>query len=178
MEVKETPLSEIAKITMGQSPNSTTYNTVGKGVPLLNGATDFRTKISTSKWTTDPKRMACPGSYIFGVRATIGLTKLIRKNYAIGRGTGTAKVLNPKYQEFLYFCLQQLFDYYSKVGSGSVYINISKSDFEKYKVLIPNDPCLNEFHVRNKCIFEEIQSNSIENEKLTQIKEILLSNLF
>lgn len=121
----EVVMNKIAKITMGQSPKSSTYNTNNEGLPLLNGATDFRENINPQRWTSDPKRVVYPNSYIFGVRATIGLTTKVYQKYAIGRGTGAATPINIIYDEFLYFYLEDLFKFYSQTGSGSVYINIS-----------------------------------------------------
>ena len=121
----EVVMNKIAKITMGQSPKSSTYNTNNEGLPLLNGATDFRENINPQRWTSDPKRVVYPNSYIFGVRATIGLTTKVYQKYAIGRGTGAATPINIIYDEFLYFYLEDLFKFYSQTGSGSVYINFS-----------------------------------------------------
>ena len=80
-DTKYQNLSDIARITMGQSPKGETYNDDKIGLPLLNGATDFRNSISPSKWTSDPRKIARPGEYVFGVRATIGLTTKIFKEY-------------------------------------------------------------------------------------------------
>ncbi|MBT8906624.1 hypothetical protein BTI66_08630, partial [Lactobacillus delbrueckii subsp. bulgaricus] len=131
-------LSDLAEVTMGQSPKSDTYNFECNGLPLLNGAADFRGSISPSKWTSDPKRIAHKGEYIFGVRATVGLTRKIFRDYAIGRGTGAARARKEEFDEFLYFTLEELFNYYTHVGSGSVYVNISKNEFEEFKCMIPN----------------------------------------
>lgn len=60
---------------MGQSPKSDTYNNEDIGLPLLNGAADFKGRVvSPNKWTSDPKKVTEPGDYVFGVRATLGLT--------------------------------------------------------------------------------------------------------
>ncbi|WP_239657905.1 restriction endonuclease subunit S, partial [Streptococcus agalactiae] len=146
-DTKYQNLSDIARITMGQSPKGETYNDDKIGLPLLNGATDFRNSISPSKWTSDPRKIARPGEYVFGVRATIGLTTKIFKEYAIGRGTGSAKPISNIFDEYLFFALEDLFDYYANLGSGTVYINISKSDFDSFKVILPiKDQFLVDFH--------------------------------
>ena len=89
-QIAKTNLRSFATVVMGQSPSSKTYNENKIGIPLLNGAADFRNGIHPSKWTTDPKIIVNKGAYIFGVRATIGLTAKVSKSYAIGRGTGSA----------------------------------------------------------------------------------------
>lgn len=171
-------LCDIAEITMGQSPKGDTYNFEHKGLPLLNGAADFRGSISLSKWTSDPKRIAHKDDYIFGVRATVGLTRKIFRDYAIGRGTGAARARKKEFDEFLYFTLEELFDYYTHIGSGSVYVNISKKEFEEFKCMIPNQSIMLSFHLQNKPLFNLISENKIENYSLSSIKEALLSKYF
>ena len=174
----EVSMNEIAKITMGQSPKSSTYNTNNEGLPLLNGATDFRENINPQRWTSDPKRVVYPNSYIFGVRATIGLTTKVYQKYAIGRGTGAATPINIIYDEFLYFYLEDLFKFYSQTGSGSVYINISKKEFENYKIDVPKISFIEQFHSEINPLFNQIKNNKLQNITLLQIKNDMLNKYF
>lgn len=174
----ETKLKDFATITMGQSPSSKTYNEDKVGLALLNGAADFRNGIHPSKWTTDPKRIVNKGSYIFGVRATIGLTTKVFDKYAIGRGTGSAVSKDTVNDEFLYFVLDDMFKYFSNSGTGSVYINISKSDFNDYIFCKPQTNDLQKFHQTVGPIMNKIYTNKQENLILTQVKETLLNKYF
>ena len=174
----EVSMNKIAKITMGQSPKSSTYNTNNEGLPLLNGATDFRENINPQRWTSDPKRVVYPNSYIFGVRATIGLTTKVYQKYAIGRGTGAATPINIIYDEFLYFYLEDLFKFYSQTGSGSVYINISKKEFENYKIDVPKISFIEQFHSEINPLFNQIKNNKLQNITLLQIKNDMLNKYF
>lgn len=174
----EVVMNKIAKITMGQSPKSSTYNTNNEGLPLLNGATDFRENINPQRWTSDPKRVVYPNSYIFGVRATIGLTTKVYQKYAIGRGTGAATPINIIYDEFLYFYLEDLFKFYSQTGSGSVYINISKKEFENYKIDVPKISFIEQFHSEINPLFNQIKNNKLQNITLLQIKKDMLNKYF
>lgn len=177
-DTKYQNLSDIARITMGQSPKGETYNDDKIGLPLLNGATDFRNSISPSKWTSDPRKIARPGEYVFGVRATIGLTTKIFKEYAIGRGTGSAKPISNIFDEYLFFALEELFDYYANLGSGTVYINISKSDFDSFKVILPiKDQFLVDFHKTVQPLFNLIFNNNAEIQKLSELRDCLLPKL-
>lgn len=174
----ETKLKDFATITMGQSPSSKTYNEDKVGIALLNGAADFRNGIHPSKWTTDPKRVVDKGAYIFGVRATIGLTTKIFDKYAIGRGTGSAIPKDMVNDEFLYFVLDNMFKYFASSGSGSVYINISKSDFNDYVFYKPQTSDLQTFHQTVGPMMNNIYANKQENLVLTQVKETLLNKYF
>lgn len=174
----KTTLSDFATITMGQSPSNKTYNRDHIGLPLLNGAADFRNGINPSKWTTDPKRIANNGSYVFGVRATIGLTTKVFNSYAIGRGTGAATPIDQDNDEFLYFILCDMFKKFEQTGSGSVYINISKKDFQNYEFEIPDNNSLFIFHEKVRSMMNQIYNNKKENKVLQIIKGSLLSKLF
>jgi len=97
-------LKDISDIIMGQSPSSKTYNTEGKGLGLINGASDFSDgKIHPTKYTTDPKKISQKGDFVFGVRATVGNVTHIDKEYALGRGVAVARPLQPFLKEFLYW---------------------------------------------------------------------------
>ena len=174
----KTKLKDFATITMGQSPSSKTYNKEKQGVALLNGATDFRNGIHPSKWTTDPKKVVNKGAYIFGVRATIGLTTKVFNKYAIGRGTGSAVSKDTTNDEFLYFVLNDIFKDFKNTGSGSVYINISKKDLNEYTFYKPKINELISFHQTIAPIMNKIYTNNQENIVLTEIKENLLKQFF
>lgn len=172
-----TDLSNIAVLMMGQSPKGNTYNQKGEGTPLLNGAADFRGGINPSKYTSDPKKVTKPGDYVFGVRATIGLTTKVFGRYAIGRGTGLARSLKPEYDELLYFILEDSFDYFSHAATGSVYPNVSRKDFETYSSPAFSDNSQRVFHSFAAPLMEKIYQDGTQNKKLTQIRDILLPKL-
>lgn len=172
-----TDLSNIAVLMMGQSPKGNTYNQKGEGTPLLNGAADFRGGINPSKYTSDPKKVTKPGDYVFGVRATIGLTTKVFGRYAIGRGTGLARSLKPESDELLYFILEDSFDYFSHAATGSVYPNVSRKDFETYSSPAFSDNSQRVFHSFAAPLMEKIYQDETQNKKLTQIRDILLPKL-
>ncbi|KJY65408.1 hypothetical protein JF73_05000 [Lactobacillus helsingborgensis] len=177
-QITKTNLRSFATVVMGQSPSSKTYNENKIGIPLLNGAADFRNGIQPSKWTTDPKIIVNKGAYIFGVRATIGLTAKVSKPYAIGRGTGSAIPKDVNNEEILYFILNDMFKKFEQTESGSVYINISKNDFENYRFNIPDRNGLLFFHEKVKPIMDQIYINKKQNKILQTIKATLLSKIF
>lgn len=177
-QITKTNLRCFATVVMGQSPSSKTYNENKIGIPLLNGAADFRNGIHPSKWTTDPKIIVNKGAYIFGVRATIGLTAKVSKPYAIGRGTGSAIPKDVNNEEILYFILNDMFKKFEQTESGSVYINISKNDFENYRFNIPDRNGLLFFHEKVKPIMDQIYINKKQNKILQTIKATLLSKIF
>ena len=57
-------LQEISKVIMGQSPKGESYNENGIGLPLLNGAADYKGKVfKPKKYTSEPTRVAQKGYF-------------------------------------------------------------------------------------------------------------------
>src|SRR5574340_467387 len=96
-------LGSIAEIIMGQSPPGETCNRSGKGLPLLNGPTEFgQSKPSPVQFTTDPRKRARLGDILFCVRgSTTGRMNWADQEYAIGRGI--AAIRHKKGREFQAF---------------------------------------------------------------------------
>lgn len=81
-------LSDLAIIDMGQSPPGTSYNSEGRGVPLLNGPTEFRHRNPVAvQWTIEPTKICQINDILLCVRGnTTGRINLADKPYCIGRG--------------------------------------------------------------------------------------------
>lgn len=119
-------LSEIANITMGQSPLSSCYNSDGIGIPFLQGCTTFgRIHPSYDTWTTQFNKSADKDDVLFTVRAPVGDVNICQKFTAIGRGLASihaTKVL-PKY---LYYLLEGNRLAFISSSSGTIYQSINK----------------------------------------------------
>jgi len=175
---KVTTISDISKITMGQSPKSDTYNTDKIGLPLLNGAADFKNcNLSPNKYTSDPKKIGNKGDYVFGVRATIGLVTELDNTYAIGRGAGITTPLNSSLKEFVYETLKKAFNEFKYTASGSVYLNISKNDLNDFKLVKPTDKLIEKYHSHMKGILTQKQNLIQENITLKNLRDTLLPKL-
>ncbi|MCD1023982.1 restriction endonuclease subunit S [Enterococcus sp. SMC-9] len=171
-------LKNIATIIMGQSPKGTSYNTEGNGLPLINGASDFKNGIITpQKYTTEPKKITQSKDFIFGVRATIGGTVEVGKEYAIGRGAGIARAKEVELREYLFLIMNKLFNFFSETATGSVYINISRKDFEDYEFVRPSSDIIDSFHKLMEPIFIETRNKREENKYLVEIRDVLLPKL-
>ena len=163
---------------MGQSPKSDTYNNEDIGLPLLNGAADFKGRVvSPNKWTSDPKKVTEPGDYVFGVRATLGLTTKVFEEYAIGRGTGVARAKSKILDEYLYFVLDDMFDFFEATATGSVYLNVSANDFKNYQAPVVSDAVWEKLHKFARPIMEQFYTNKAEIISLAQIRDVLLGKL-
>ena len=62
--MKYKALKDIAKITMGQSPNSSSYNEEKDGLPFFQGNADFGKLYPYERfWCNEPKKVAEPGMF-------------------------------------------------------------------------------------------------------------------
>ena len=93
-------LIDIANITMGQSPDGTSYNEIGEGVLFYQGSTDFGMRFpSVRQYTTAPSRFAKKGDILMSVRAPVGAVNIANNDCCIGRWKIQCK-LPPKTKRF------------------------------------------------------------------------------
>jgi type I restriction enzyme S subunit len=131
-------LIDVAEVLMGQSPPGSSYNTKGKGTPLLNGPTEFGERYPTEKqWTTEPTRVCEAGDILFCVRgATAGRLNRADKRYCLGRGLAAIRPRAgaPVSVDFLFAVLDRYYDHFQAKGVGSTFINIGRQELESLPV--------------------------------------------
>ena len=86
-------LGDVSEIIMGQSPEGDTYNTIGNGVPLINGPVEFTGKYPVKiKWTSKPTKYCQDKDVLFCVRgSTTGRMNIANDRYCIGRGVAAIR---------------------------------------------------------------------------------------
>lgn len=170
-------LKDVASLTMGVSPSSDSYNNSEEGLPLINGAADFKGKnISPGKYTSSPKKICELGDMIFGVRATIGNTVFADKQYAIGRGVAALRPIKNVDKEVIFYQLEYAMEKLVNSASGSVFSNLKKGDIESVKFAY-YQPIVQQFHNIVNPIVEKIIFNDKETLNLTLIRDALLPKL-
>lgn len=127
-------LGDVADIVMGQSPPGETTNTEGRGLPLLNGPTEFGPHHpSAVQFTTDPHKRALLGDLLFCVRgSTTGRMNWADRDYAIGRGIAAIRHkrenrLQPFLRAVIEFSLPSLL----AEATGSTFPNVSAAQLAK-----------------------------------------------
>ncbi|WP_430489151.1 restriction endonuclease subunit S [Rossellomorea marisflavi] len=152
-------LGNIATIIMGQSPPGASYNTLGNGLPLLNGPAEFTDKHPIEKqWTTDPKKVSEKGDILFCVRgATAGRMNISNKTYAIGRGLASIRVTNNSDLHFVYLTLKFMYSHFQNTSNGSTFINIDKKTLDSIPIFIVE----NSFKEKYFKISQEIEKQEI-----------------
>ncbi len=171
-------LVEIAKLIMGQSPPSSTYNDDGKGLPFYQGKTDFGfINPKPRKYCTSPSKVAEEGDILISVRAPVGPVNIANKKCCIGRGLAAIRANNFD-QKFLYFNLISQENNIASLGTGSTFKAINKSQLES--VDIPDIPLPEQRKIAY--VLSTIQKAIEQQDKLikttTELKKALMQKLF
>ncbi|WP_213521587.1 restriction endonuclease subunit S [Nonlabens sp.] len=171
-------LSDIANITMGQSPAGSSYNEEGLGTVFYQGSTDFGSRFPTvRKYTTEPSRMASENDILLSVRAPVGTLNQATESCCIGRGLAA---LNEKsgsnsflWSQMEYF--KQVFD--RSNATGTTFGSITKSELFGLQLSIPPQVIVNKFKKLADPLHEQIVVNAKQNQKLTELRDWLLPML-
>ena len=132
-------LADVAQVIMGQSPPSSTYNTVGEGLPFYQGKTDFGDMYPTPRvYCTEPSRIAEAGDILISVRAPVGPTNVSQERSCIGRGISAIRVGKNLDRDFLLYFLRFYEPELAKAGTGSTFTAIAREDLETIKISFPS----------------------------------------
>jgi type I restriction enzyme S subunit len=127
------PLSELALITMGQSPSSETYNTSFNGVPLIQGNADISNRKTFPRmYTTSPTKICSPGDILISVRAPVGTVARSTISACIGRGI--CSIRPKRMSDYIYEYLLYYEDKWGRVSQGSTFESISGDDIGKLSI--------------------------------------------
>jgi type I restriction enzyme S subunit len=130
-------LGEVAKLTMGQSPASATYNLKGIGLPFLQGKAEFGELYPNPiKYCSKPLKLAQEGDILISVRAPVGDVNIAQSRYAIGRGLGSIRPISVE-KWFLFYFLVFAKNRIEEEGTGSTFKAIRKSNLENFKIPLP-----------------------------------------
>ncbi|MFU5371461.1 restriction endonuclease subunit S [Pseudomonas aeruginosa] len=171
-------LSQIANITMGQSPAGESLNDSGDGVEFFQGSTDFGWRFPTVRqYTTQPARMAKCGDILLSVRAPVGDLNVAHLDCCIGRGLAA---LNSRdgFDGFLFYVMQYFKTVFDRRNSeGTTFGSITKDDLHSLPLVYPPTELLTEYDKVVSRYNQMIFTRSMENQHLTQLRDWLLPML-
>lgn len=174
----EGTLSDIADITMGQSPSGSSYNEDGNGTIFFQGRAEFGFRFPTVRlYTTEPKRMACANDTLMSVRAPVGDLNVAHTDCCIGRGLAAIHSKNNHQSFVLYtmFSLKKQLDIFN--GEGTVFGSINRNSLNEMPLLIPSSEKLDEFEALVAPMDAAIRNNYDEICRLEQLRDSLLPKL-
>ena len=171
-------LSDIAVITMGQSPSGSSYNEDGVGEVFYQGRAEFGFRFPKRRlFTTEPKRMAETGDVLLSVRAPVGDLNIAYERCCIGRGLGAihSKTGHSSFVLYTMFALRSQLDVFN--GEGTVFGSINRDALNAIPIDIPPVTEIDQFEVVAHPIDELIRANYEENCRLEAIRDSLLPKL-
>lgn len=137
-----TTLGEVCEVLMGQAPPGNSYNTDGRGLPLLAGAGDFGDRTPTPhRFTITPTKLSRPGDILFCVRATIGERNWSDREYCLGRGVAA---LRPRdsvlHADYLWHWLPSVAPTLARRAHGSTFKQVTRDAVESLRIDLPPLP--------------------------------------
>lgn len=132
-------LEEICAINMGQSPDSSTYNEDGNGLPFFQGNADFGEIYPVVRmWCSEPTKIAREKDILISVRAPIGALNIANCECCIGRGLAALTVNEDICaQEYLWHTLSGKVDELNSKGTGSTFKAINKKTLSETEISLP-----------------------------------------
>jgi type I restriction enzyme S subunit len=171
-------LSDVAIITMGQSPQGETFNEDGNGIVFYQGRAEFGWRYPTRRlYTTDPKRMAQANDILMSVRAPVGDINVANEACCIGRGLSAIRSKNGQSSFMLYAMdsLKEQLDVYD--GEGTVFGCINKDALGGLKILMPPESVMIAFEMKASYLDSMIFNKSMQSRNLATLRDTLLPNL-
>lgn len=171
-------LSDIATITMGQSPSGSSYNEESVGEVFYQGRAEFGFRFPTRRlFTTEPKRMAEPGDVLLSVRAPVGDLNVAYEKCCIGRGLGAihSKTGDSSFMLYTMFALKPQLDVFN--GEGTVFGSINRDGLSNLPVNIPSPEEIAKFEAVVRPMDNLIRTNYEEICRLQSIRDSLLPKL-
>ena len=168
-------LSDIANITMGQSPKGTSYNEIGNGIVFYQGRADFGNRFPSIRlFTTEPSRYAEPHSVLLSVRAPVGDINIAVEKCCIGRGLASiySKTGHQSFVLYTMFSLKKELDKFN--SEGTVFGSINRSSIENLKIVIPPINVMDKFEHLVSKIDDMLLNLFQETTRLAQLRDILL----
>lgn len=176
--IKFSDFNEIGSLVMGQSPKGSSYNEEKIGLPLINGAADYKDgMLNPNKYTSEPTRVCNAKDLVFCIRATIGQLTIADQEYCLGRGVACISNINELYYEYVFNIIEESIDKLKAVATGSVILGLSKDDINNLEVYKPTLEEIEKFHIIEQPILNRIIEIKKQNKTLEQIRDTLLPKL-
>lgn len=175
-EWEEKKLGDIAEITMGQSPDGSTYSDKPSTYILVQGNADMKNGFVCPRiWTTQKTKQAKKGDLIISVRAPVG--EVGKTDYDIVIGRGVASISG---DEFIFQSLKKMneFGYWNSISCGSTFESINSNDLANAILTVPSKEEQTKIGELFSKIDTLISSTQKEHDKLVTLKKCMLQKMF
>lgn len=169
-------LSDVAEITMGQSPAGSSYNEDGVGTVFYQGRAEFGWRYPSQRLsTTEPKRMARRGDVLMSVRAPVGDLNIAFEDCCIGRGLAAIHSEHPSFCLYLMRSLHSKLDAFN--GEGTVFGSINGRALKSLPIALPETLEIQTFEKEVSPIDTQIRGNELQSRLLVTLRDTLLPRL-
>ena len=164
-------LKEVCNINMGQSPESSSYNEDGDGIPFYQGNADFGERYPVARvWCNAPSKIAKPDDILISVRAPIGALNYAKEECCIGRGLAALTPNKTRVSsEFIFWMLKGRTTELNSKGTGSTFKAIGRKVLEEIKVPDISVETQNSYAENLEKINSVIQMRKQELQKLEEL---------
>ena len=180
-------LSDLGQIICGKTPSKSNKEFYGNDVPFIKipdmhnqvFITQTTDNLSVAGANSQSKKYIPPKSICVSCIATVGLVSMTSKPSHTNQQINSIIPNDEKTSEFLYLSLKQpsMTKYLKDLASGgSATLNLNTSTFSKIEIITPSKEIIDIFHNKVFYTFEKVLSNSIENKRLAEIRDLLLPN--
>lgn len=176
-------MGEVFYIILGQSPPSSTYNEVNKGLPFFQGSKEFTERYPIiQKWCSVPKKIAEKNDVLISVRAPVGDVNIAPEQCCIGRGLSAIRALAGVKPLYVYHIIEFIRSDLKSKGTGSTFNAITGDVLRSQIIPLPPLDEIDEI-VENIemsfSIFKRIEKNLDQNiRKCERMKQSILKKAF
>lgn len=181
-------LSDLGQIICGKTPSKSNKEFYGDDVPFIKipdmhnqvFITQTTDNLSVAGANSQSKKYIPPKSICVSCIATVGLVSMSSKPSHTNQQINSIIPNDEQTSEFLYLSLKQpsMTKYLKDLASGgSATLNLNTKTFSKIEIITPSKEIIDIFKNKVVSIFEKILSNSIENKRLTEVRDLLLPRL-
>ena len=166
------------RVTMGQSPPGSTYNSTGDGLPFYQGRADFGPRFPTRRvYCTAPTRTAAAGDTLLSVRAPVGDINIATETCAIGRGVAALRHRSGSRTFTFEFMgeMRAVLDEYN--AHGTVFGAIGARDLLAIPCLAPPDGLVRRFDELAQPLDERLEILERQRQTLIEIRDAMLPRL-
>ena len=131
----------MSAVIMGTSPKGHTYNSMGEGMPLLNGPTEFGdSHPECTLFTNASVRECLPGDLIFCVRgSTTGRMNWADRVYSLGRGVCAIRGEDDLDTRFIRYGLEYRLPALLQLAGGSTFPNLPQDTIKDFEIPFPRN---------------------------------------
>lgn len=170
---------KIAKIIMGQSPPSSTYNEDSLGLPFLQGKMEFGAIYPNPRmYCSKPIKIASKDDVLISVRAPVGEVNISPLRCCIGRGLAAIRASPTELDsKFAFYYLKHVTRRLLILGCGSTFKAIRKGDLNGFLIPLPRLLEQQEIAKILWSVDEKIERERQTKENLEKTKRWFMQNL-